>query len=108
TGRWAGRLVQLQNLPRGGFKPTDDVDSLADLVKTRDLATIEAGSPLPLGKLLSSLIRSAIVAPRGKKLIVCDFASVEARALAWAAGEEWLLSAFREGRDPYIEMASTI
>lgn len=108
TGRWAGRLVQLQNLPRGDFKKTDDIESLVELVKSQDLSRIEAESPLPLGKLLSSLVRSTIVAAPGKKLVVCDFASVEARALAWAADEDWLLTAFREGRDPYIEMAATI
>lgn len=107
TGRWAGRLVQLQNLPRGELK-AGDIDACTELVKTRDLDTIELLSPLPLGKLFSSLLRSAIIPESGKRLLVCDFASIEARALAWAAGEEWLLDAFRHGKDAYKEMASTI
>lgn len=107
TGRWAGRLFQPQNLPRGGLK-AESLESLVSLVKTRDIETIELLSPLPVGKLLSSLCRSAIIAEDGKKFMVCDFASVEARGLAWSAGEEWLLEAFRSGKDAYKEMASAI
>lgn len=107
TGRFAGRLVQLQNLPRGLIE-AEQLEAMVELVKRRDLRAIHAESPLPIGKLLSSLIRSAIVAGEGKKLIVCDFGSVEARGLAWAADEKWLLDAFREGKDAYKVMASDI
>lgn len=118
TGRWAGRIVQLQNLPRGVIKYSGDdpdgsklaamIEDLVELVKTRDLNLIKKESGYPLGDLLSGLVRSSIVAPPGKKFIVCDFASVEARGLAWAAGEEWLLRAFEAGLDSYVEMASEI
>jgi DNA polymerase len=106
-GRWAGRLVQLQNLPRGELKQ-EQLEGCVELVKSRDLNRIELFAPLPFGKLLSSLCRSAIIADKGKKLLVSDFASVEARGLAWAAGEDWLLDAFRDKKDAYKEMASTI
>ena len=107
TGRWAGRMVQLQNLPRGLLK-AEQIDPMVELLKTHDLDRVLAEGVLPIGKLLSSLVRSAIIAPTGKRLIVCDFASVEARGLAWAAGEEWLLEAFRDGKDAYKEMAGAI
>jgi DNA polymerase len=107
TGRWAGRMVQLHNLPRGELKQ-DQLEGCVELVKSRDLDRIELFAPLPLGRLLSSLCRSAIIADKGKKLLVSDFASVEARGSAWAAGEDWLLEAFREKKDAYKEMASDI
>ncbi len=115
TGRWAGRLVQLQNLPRGDLPKTAtdeetaaQIEECVAMVKGRDINHILKNAPLPLGPFLSSLIRSAIVAAPGKKLLVCDFASVEARGLAWAANEEWLLDTFRRGEDVYVEMAKTI
>lgn len=115
TGRWAGRLVQLQNLPRGSFdkklSPSQLeklIEDCVELVKSRDLDAIESFAPLPIGKLLSSLCRSAIIADEGKKLLVSDFASVEARGSAWAAGEDWLLEAFRQKKDAYVEMAADI
>jgi len=107
TGRYAGRLVQFQNLPRGTLK-LEDIEWLVDLIKQRDLEAVELLSPEPIGKLLSSLCRAAIIAEEGKRLLVCDFASIEARALAWAAGEEWMLKAFRDGEDLYKAMAADI
>lgn len=107
TQRWAGRLVQLQNLPQGKLN-TEDLEEMVALVKTRDLDLIEMLSPLPIGKLLSSLIRSLIIADEGKKLIVSDFAAVEGRGLAWATGEKWLIDAFATGTDVYKGMASAI
>lgn len=107
TGRWAGRIVQLQNLPRGVIKP-EQIEDLVGLVKTKDLARIKKESEYPLGDLLSGLVRSSIIAAPGKRFVVCDFASVEARGLAWSAGEDWLLKAFEAGQDSYVEMASEI
>lgn len=107
TGRWAGRIVQLQNLPRGVLKP-EQIDDLIPVIKRRNLDEVIASSSKPVGKVLSSLVRPTIIADGGKKLIVCDFASVEARGIAWAAGEKWLLKAFAQNKDAYIEMASTI
>ena len=107
TGRWAGRLVQFQNLPRGGVDQ-NEIERCISLVKSRDYTKVLAESPLEVGDLLSSLLRSAIVADEGKILRVSDFAGVEARALAWAAQENWLLDAFRDGADIYKTMASGI
>ena len=63
TGRWAGRLVQLQNLPRGELAP-EDLEPMVELVKTRNLNQILKETKLPLGKLLSSLVRSAFIPPQ--------------------------------------------
>lgn len=91
TGRWAGRLVQMQNLPQNHL---DDLDYARDLLKEGDMDTME----LCYGNVpdtLSQLIRTAFVAPEGKTFAVCDFSAIEARVLAWLAGEEWVLDVFR-------------
>ena len=91
TGRWAGRLVQMQNLPQNHIS---DIDLARELLKEGDLDTIE----LCYGNVpdtLSQLIRTAFVAPEGQTFAVCDFSAIEARVLAWLAGEEWVLEVFR-------------
>ena len=91
TGRWAGRLVQMQNLPQNHIS---DLDLARQIVKEGDLDTLE----LCYGNVpdtLSQLIRTAFIAPEGKTLAVCDFSAIEARVLAWLAGEEWVLEVFR-------------
>ena len=91
TGRWAGRLVQMQNLPQNHIS---DLGLARQIVKEGDLDTLE----LCYGNVpdtLSQLIRTAFVAPEGKTLAVCDFSAIEARVLAWLAGEEWVLEVFR-------------
>ena len=91
TGRWAGRLVQMQNLPQNHI---NDIDLARQLLKEGDLDTIE----LCYGNVpdtLSQLIRTAFVAPEGRTFAVCDFSAIEARVLAWLAGEEWVLEVFR-------------
>ena len=91
TGRWAGRLVQMQNLPQNHIS---DLDLARQIVKEGDLDTLE----LCYGNVpdtLSQLIRTAFVAPIGKTFAVCDFSAIEARVLAWLAGEEWVLEVFR-------------
>lgn len=91
TGRWAGRLVQMQNLPQNHIK---DIDFARQLLKEGDLDIIE----LCYGNVpdtLSQLIRTAFVAPVGHTFAVCDFSAIEARVLAWLAGEEWVLEVFR-------------
>lgn len=91
TGRWAGRLVQMQNLPQNHIS---DLDLARQLLKDGDMDTIE----LCYGNVpdtLSQLIRTAFVAPEGKTFAVCDFSAIEARVLAWLAGEEWVLEVFR-------------
>lgn len=91
TGRWAGRLVQMQNLPQNHLS---DLDLARRLLLEDDLMTMELcyGS---VADTLSQLIRTAFVAPEGKTFAVCDFSAIEARVLAWLAEEEWVLEVFR-------------
>ena len=91
TGRWAGRLVQMQNLPQNHIS---DLGLARQIVKEGDLDTLE----LCYGNVpdtLSQLIRTAFVAPEGQTFAVCDFSAIEARVLAWLAREEWVLEVFR-------------
>ena len=102
SGRWSGRGVQLQNLPQ---------NHLFDLSEARSLVT--AGDEESLGLLydsvtdvLSELIRTAFVPAEGNKFIVADFSAIEARVIAWLAGETWRSEAFARGKDIYCESAS--
>lgn len=91
TGRWAGRLVQMQNLPQNHLS---DLGLARQIVKEGDLDTLE----LCYGNVpdtLSQLIRTAFIAPEGQTFAVCDFSAIEARVLAWLAGEDWVLEVFR-------------
>lgn len=103
TGRWAGRLVQPQNFPRGNIPNPEDY---IDLVLFRSVEEIDALAP-PLD-VISSMLRAMLVADKGHNLIAADFAAIEARVLAWLAGEEILLKTFREDGDVYKVMASRI
>jgi len=104
TGRWAGRLVQVQNLPQNHIP---DLDFARQAVKADDLDLLELGyGNVP--DVLSQLIRTAFVAPEGKTLAVCDFSAIEARVIAWMAGEEWVLDVFRKGGDIYCATASNM
>lgn len=87
SGRWAGRRVQLQNLPRNYI---NDLGEVRDSVK---LGTYDAANGI--SNTLSQLIRTSFVAPKGKTLIAADFSAIEARVIAWLAGEEWRLEVFR-------------
>lgn len=102
TGRWAGRLVQLQNLPQNHIESLDDARYL---VRQGDLEEFEMGYG-NVTQTLSELIRTAFVAKPGSTFHVCDFSAIEARVIAWIAGETWVLEAFRQGRDIYCETAS--
>lgn len=93
TGRWAGRLVQMQNLTKSDLSP-EDLALARELVKAWDLDAIEVCFG-PVQPLLSELIRTAFVPPPGKKFAVVDFSAVEARGLAWGAGEAWRMEVFR-------------
>lgn len=102
TGRWAGRLIQGQNLPRNYLK---NLDLARDLVRrgNREAIALLFGD---VGDTLSQLIRTAIIAPEGKLLCISDFSAIEARVLAWLAGEKWVLEAFDRGEDIYCATAS--
>lgn len=102
TGRWAGRIIQLQNLPQNHL---EDLSEARALVREGDFEAIEMlYEDVP--DTLSQLIRTAFVAPNGKKLIVADFSAIEARVIAWFAGEEWRKKVFEEGKDIYCASAS--
>ena len=102
TGRWSGRLVQLQNLPQNHLQSLDFARSL---VKQGDLDEFEMNYA-HVTQVLSELIRTAFVAKSGCTFHVCDFSAIEARVIAWIAGEKWVLDAFRAGHDIYCETAS--
>ena len=102
TGRWAGRLVQIQNLPQNHLQ---DLDYARQLVKAGDLADFELNYSNPT-QVLSELIRTAFIAKPGCTFHVCDFSAIEARVIAWLAGEEWVLDVFRGGGDIYCATAS--
>lgn len=102
TGRWAGRLVQVQNLPRTYTEP---LEFARELVKGRKLDALRTvyGSP---NDTLSQLIRTAFVAAPGNVLIDADFSAIEARAISWLADEEWRLEVFRTHGKIYEASAS--
>lgn len=102
TGRFAGRLVQLQNLPQNHMP---DLEDARDLVRTGNydaLQTLYDSVP----DVLSELIRTAFVPYEGGKFIVADFAAIEARVIAWMADEQWRLDVFKKGGDIYCASAS--
>ena len=102
TGRWAGRNVQLQNLPQ---------NHLPDLTEARELVKYSSFDSIQMlyddvPDTLSQLIRTAFIPRQGMKFIVADFSAVEARVIAWLAGEEWRMKAFANGEDIYCASAS--
>ena len=102
TGRWAGRLVQVQNLPQNHL---ESLDEARYLVKQGDLDEFEMNYA-HVTQVLSELIRTAFIAKPGCTFHVCDFSAIEARVIAWLSGENWVLEVFRNGRDIYCETAS--
>lgn len=102
TGRYSGRLIQVQNLRRNSLK---DLDLARSLVRNGEHQTLEMLYDSP-SDILSQLIRTAFIPKKGSKFIVSDFSSIEARVLAWLAGEEWRMEAFRNGEDIYCQSAS--
>ena len=102
TGRWAGRIVQLQNLPQNHI---EDLDVAHDLVCDRDFETLELiyGDP---EQILSELIRTCFIPSNDCRFVVTDFSAIEARVIAWMAGEKWRLNVFENGGDIYCESAS--
>lgn len=104
TGRWAGRIVQLQNLPRNYI---EDLDLARDTLKSGDLDLFETlyGD---VSDTLSQLIRTALVAEEGSRFIVADYSAIEARVIAWLSGEQWRQDVFAQGGDIYCASASSM
>ena len=102
SGRWAGRGVQLQNLPQNHM---EDLETARELVMAGEGEQLEARYD-SVPDALAELIRTAFVPEEGKKFIVADFSAIEARVLAWLAGEKWRTEVFESGGDIYCASAS--
>ena len=102
TGRWAGRLIQLQNLPQNHL---DDLSAARSLVKSGSFDAVKLlYEDVP--DTLSQLIRTAFTPEKDKRFFVADFSAIEARVIAWYAGESWRQKVFEEGKDIYCASAS--
>lgn len=102
TGRWAGRLVQVQNLPQNHL---EDLDDARRYLKNRDFEAIEFLYD-SVSDTLSQLIRTAFIPSKGCRFMVADFSAIEARVIAWYAKENWRLEVFKNGGDIYCASAS--
>ncbi len=102
TGRWSGRIVQLQNLPQNHIP---DLDLAREIVAARDFEELELlyGEP---AQVFSELVRTAFIPSEGNRFVVTDFSAIEARVIAWLADEDWRLDVFKEGGDIYCASAS--
>lgn len=102
TGRYAGRNIQLQNLPQNHISTLDEARTLVKMGCFDMLESIYGNTP----DVLSQLIRTMLIPKEGCEFIVADFSAIEARVLAWEAGEHWVLDAFQNGEDLYCATAS--
>lgn len=102
TGRWAGRNVQLQNLPQNHLPDLSEARELVKYGSFEDVQMLYDDVP----DTLSQLIRTAFIPRQGMKFIVADFSAIEARVIAWLAGEDWRMRAFANGEDIYCASAS--
>ena len=98
----SGRLIQVQNLRRNNLQ---DLDLARSLVRNKEYESLEMLYDSP-SDVLSQLIRTAFIPKEGCRFIVSDFSAIEARVLAWLAGEDWVLNAFKNGEDIYCSTAS--
>ncbi len=102
TQRWAGRGIQLQNLPQNHIATLDEARDLVKLGWFDMIEVLYGNTP----DILSQLIRTMLIPKEGCEFIVADFSAIEARVLAWLAGEQWRLDAFKAGQDIYCASAS--
>lgn len=102
TGRWAGRNVQLQNLPQNHLPDLSEARELVKYGSFEDIQMLYDDVP----DTLSQLIRTAFISRQNMKFIVADFSAIEARVIAWLAGEKWRIKAFANGEDIYCASAS--
>lgn len=106
TGRWAGRALQPQNLARNTMDDRE-LDNARALIKSGDFDTLELLYDDP-SDVFSQLVRTGFIPSEGNRFVVSDFSAIEARVIAWIAGENWRLVVFRNGGDIYCESASHI
>lgn len=104
TGRYAGRLVQMQNLPRNYLSTLDSARNMVRLSNYEGLKMIYGNVP----DTLSQLIRTAFIPSEGRHFVVADFSAIEARMIAWLAGEQWVMDVFANDQDIYCETASAM
>jgi len=104
TGRWAGRLVQPHNFPRGDARAQD---AFLDLVALGDIELLEMIYPRPMAQMSGSM-RGFICAPDGDRFDVADYSAIEARGLAWGADEVAMLTRYRRGDDVYVAQAAEV
>lgn len=102
TGRWAGRNIQLQNLPQNRMPDLEQARSLVRAGDYDSMRLLYDSTP----DVLSQLIRTALIPSPGKTFFVADFSAIEARVIAWLAGEQWRQQVFAEGKDIYCASAS--
>ena len=102
TQRWSGRNIQLQNLPQNHIATLDEARELVKMGAFDMVGSIYGNTP----DILSQLIRTMLIAKPGHEFIVADFSAIEARVLAWLAGEQWRMDAFKNGEDIYCASAS--
>lgn len=102
TGRFSGRGIQLQNLPQNHISTLDEARSLVKAGCFEAVEMLYGNTP----DVLSQLIRTMLIPKDGYEFIIADFSAIEARVLAWEAGEDWRLEAFKNGKDIYCESAS--
>lgn len=106
TGRWAGRLIQVQNFPRGTLKP-HEINEVIKYLQALDRLALQVAYENPLDA-ISSCLRAMMIAEEGKLLVIADYSAIEARVLAWLAHQLDGLLEFHEGEDTYIIMAGVI
>lgn len=102
SGRWAGRLIQLQNLPQNHMSDLEEARNLVIAQNYEALSLLYDSIP----DVLSELIRTAFIPKAGYKFVVADFSAIEAKVLAWLAGEEWRMKVFKENGDIYCASAT--
>lgn len=102
TGRWAGRLVQVQNLPQNKY---EEIDALRGLVKRQEFDYLMDAYP-SITNIFSQLIRTSFVAPEAKTFAIADYSAIEARVIAWLADETWVMDVFANEGDIYKATAS--
>jgi len=104
TGRWSGRLVQFQNMPRGSIK---DVDTCIDLIRMGDVELLKISYDDVMGA-VSSCLRGLLIPEKGYSFVASDYAAIETRVLFWLAGETEGVKKLKEDKDIYIDMAESI